>query len=34
MTRSARKPTGPGKNRSGKADEKQAALTRAARRGG
>ncbi|MFI6060138.1 polyphosphate kinase 2 [Streptomyces sp. NPDC051286] len=34
MTRSARKPTDPGKKQSGRADEKQAALARAARRGG
>ncbi|MFG2558638.1 hypothetical protein [Streptomyces sp. NPDC048496] len=37
MTPSARRPTGPGKKRkeqSGKADEKQAALARAARDGG
>jgi polyphosphate kinase 2 len=37
MTLSARKPTGPGKKRkkqSGRADEKQAALARAARHGG
>ncbi|WSJ98698.1 polyphosphate kinase 2 [Streptomyces sp. NBC_01320] len=37
MTRSARRPTGPGKKRkkqSGRADEEQAALARAARHGG
>ncbi|MFE2087786.1 polyphosphate kinase 2 [Streptomyces sp. NPDC059460] len=34
MTRSARKPTGPGKKQSGRADEEQAALARAARHGG